>query len=332
MDIEVGQYNEAVSFKLDTGAQVNEIPLELFLKRKCDNLEETTQKLCGYGGKPLKVEGKCTLSRQYKERKEMLEFFVVSTQAPPVLGLPSFLSLKLIQLILSVEKMQNPGQNQNDMLKEYSDVFEGLGTFPGVRKIHLKPETEPVVHPPRRIPVALRELKRMENLGVIVKVSEPTLTDWLNSIATPEKQRTGALRVCLHPRDLNHAIMREHYPLPTLQDLTLLLSGAKYFSVLDATSGYWQIKLDDESSMLATFKTPFRRYRFTRMPFGIHSAQEVFRKTMGIVFEGIEGCKSIIDDMLVWGTSKEDHDRNLKRVLERPRGIGIKWNAETCVM
>ena len=106
------------------------------------------------------------------------------------------------KLILSVEKMQNPGQNQTDMIKEYSDVFEGLGTFPGVHKIHLKPDAVPVVHPPRRIPVALRdelekELKRMEDLGVIVKVSEST--DWANSIATPEKQRTGAVRVCHDP-------------------------------------------------------------------------------------------------------------------------------------
>ena len=92
---------------------------------------------------------------------------------------------------------------------------------------------------------------------------------------------------------------------------------------MDATSGHWQIKLDDESSMLTTFNTPFGRYRFSRMPFGIHSAQEVFKKTIDMAFEGIEGCKSIIDDMLVWGTSKEDHDKNLKRVRERTRGIGM---------
>ena len=145
VDIEVGQYNEEVSFKLDTGVQVNVIPLELFLKLKCDNLEETT--LCGYGGKPLKVEGKCALSCQYKQRKKILEFCVVSTLAPPVLGLTSCLSLRLINLILSVEEMQNPGQNQNDMLKEYSDVLEGLGTFLGVHKIRLEPDAVPVIHP-----------------------------------------------------------------------------------------------------------------------------------------------------------------------------------------
>ena len=169
--------------------------------------------------------------------------------------------------------MRKPEQTQSNVLSEYSDMFEGLGTFPGTHKIQLKPDAVPVIHPRRRIPVALsdklgKELKRMEDLRDIVKVSEPT--DWVNSIATMEKQRTGALRVCLDPRDLNRAIMREHYPLPTLEDLTLLLSDAKYFSVLDATSGYWQIKLDEESSLLTTFNTPFGRYPLTRMSFGIH--------------------------------------------------------------
>jgi len=98
-----------------------------------------------------------------------------------------------------------------------------------------------------------------------------------------------------------------------------MLSDAKHFSVLDATSGYWQIKLDEESSLLTTFNAPFGRYRFTRMPFGIHSAQEMLQETVDLAFEGINGCKSVIDDMLVWGSSKEEHDQNLRKVQERAR-------------
>ena len=94
-------------------------------------------------------------------------------------------------------------------------------------------------------------------LQVIVRVTEPT--DWVNSIATPEKQRTGALRVCLNPTDLNRAVKREHYPLPTLEDLTLMLPGAKYSSVLDATSGYWQINLDERCNV-CIIVSPFDNY------------------------------------------------------------------------
>ena len=136
--------------------------------------------------------------------------------------------------------------------------------------------------------------------------------------------------MCLDPRALNHAVKREHYPLLRLEHLALMLSGAKYFSALDAMSGYWQIKLDEESSLLTTFNTPFGRYRFTRIPFGIHSAQEVFRKTIDMAFEGFNGCKSIIDNMLVWESSKEDHEKSLRKVLEHSREVGIKWNAEKC--
>jgi len=67
------------------------------------------------------------------------------------------------------------------------------------------------------------------------------------------------------------------------------------------------------------------------MPFSIHSAQEVLQKTMDMAFEGIDECKSITDDMLVWGSSKEEHDNNLRKVLDRTREVGIKWNAEKCV-
>ena len=131
-----------------------------------------------------------------------------------------------------------------------------------LRQAQLKPDAVAVIHPPRRIPVALndkleKELMRMEDLDVIVRVSEPI--DWVNSIATPKKQRTDAWRVCLDSRDLNQAIKREHYPLLNLEDLTLLLSDAKYFIVLDATLGYWQIMLDDERSLLTTFNAPFKQ-------------------------------------------------------------------------
>ena len=81
-------------------------------------------------------------------------------------------------------------------------------------------------------------------------------TDWVNSMVVVEK-RNCDLRGCLDPRDLNKAVKCPYYPVPTLDDVTSNLSGAKHFSTLDARSGYWQIKLTDESSLLTTFNTPF---------------------------------------------------------------------------
>ena len=151
----------------------------------------------------------------------------------------------------------------------------------------------------------------MEAKGIIQKVDGPMA--WVNSMVVNEK-RSGKLRICMDPRDLNKAILREHYQLPTQQDITGRLTGAKYFSKLDATSEFWQMPLDDKSSFLATFNTPFGRYRFTAIPFGVVFAKEVFHKTVNEKFRDIPGCETDIDDILIWGRTIDDHDWNLEHV------------------
>jgi hypothetical protein len=99
----------------------------------------------------------------------------------------------------------------------------------------------------------------MEKEGVIAKQTEPT--DWVNSMVVVET--TNKLRICIDPRDLNQAIKREHYPMKTIKEVVQKMPDAKVFTKLDAPSGYWQLKLDEESSKLCTFNTPYGRYRFS---------------------------------------------------------------------
>ena len=167
----------------------------------------------------------------------------------------------------------------SDMLKDYPDLFSGLGCLPGEHTIKIDPAVSPVVHPPRKVPVAIKEkvkkeLDRMESAGVIVRQTEPT--DWVISIITVIK--TNKVRICPDPRYLNLAIKREHYPMKTIEEIVAEIPGAKVFSTLDAKSGFWQIKLSEESSKLCAFNSPFGRYRFTRLPFGIKSALRSFRE------------------------------------------------------
>ena len=114
------------------------------------------------------------------------------------------------------------------------------------------------------------KIKDLERKGVIKRVNEPTL--WISSMVTVVKP--GKLRICIDPRDLNRAIMRPKYQMPTLEEVLPKLANAKVFSVLDAKDGFHQVKLDKQSSYLTTFWTPFGRYRYLRMPFGICSAPE----------------------------------------------------------
>ena len=104
-----------------------------------------------------------------------------------------------------------------------------------------------------------------------------------------EKKPNGKLRVCLDPRDLNHAIRRSHYPVPTIEEILPELINAKVFSTVDVKNGFWYVALDEDNSYLTTFNTPYGRYRWLRVPFGISSAPEVFQRKQHEAVEGLSG-------------------------------------------
>ena len=169
-----------------------------------------------------------------------------------------------------------------NLLEEFADTSGDIGCLPGEYKIKVDPSVDPVIEPMRRIPFSLQkkmkiELDRMESLNVIENATHPT--DRVSNIVVVEKSN-GKLRLCLDPRNLNKAIKREHFQLPTVDDIMENMPGAKIFSKLDASSRYWQIRVDDESADLLTFNTPFGRYRLNRLPFGVWSTGEIFGKSI----------------------------------------------------
>ena len=129
-------------------------------------------------------------------------------------------------------------------------------------------------------------------------MTAPTL--WVSSMVVVPKP-DGKLRICLNVKELNKAIQREHYPLPTIEDVATRLHGAKIFTKLDVKNGFWQIELDQESSYLTAFNTPFGRYRWKSMPFGLCSAPEVFQRKVHELIEGMQNVEVIADDFVVLG-------------------------------
>ena len=132
-------------------------------------------------------------------------------------------------------------------------------------------------HAPRRIQVALRAKLResLEDLisqEVPTPVSEPNLL--ISSIVVVPKQN-GKLRICLDPKDLNYALQREHYLLPTIENIATRLHGAKLFTIFDVRNGFGHIGLDEKSSMITTINTPFDQCTWKRLPFVIRAAPEV---------------------------------------------------------
>ena len=142
----------------------------------------------------------------------------------------------------------------------FSSLFDDkLGEFPGVQHLTVDPEVCPRIMASRRVPIAIRpqlkgELERLTGIDVNAPVDEPT--PWVSQVVVMRK-RSGALRVCIDPQELNKALQSEHYTWPILEDVLRELQEATVFSKADLSSDYWHVKLDDESSLLTTFQTCF---------------------------------------------------------------------------
>ena len=270
----------------------------------------------------------------------MTDFKVVKAPgAPSVIGCRQSIQLGIVS-IGQVDAMDTSSQEQifgskHDVLRTFQDCFDKIGKFPGDKyNIKLVENAQPVVHPPRTVPVHIlplykAELDKMLAENIIVPVSEPT--DWVNSIVCNVKETTDGqkkVRLCLDPKDLNKMIRREHYYTRTIDEILPQLHGKKYFSIIDLKKGFWHVELDHDSSLLCTFNTPFGRYRFNRLPFGVRVSQDVFQRKLDEAFRGIPNVTGIADDILVSGSTMEEHDIALKAMLEASRKNNIGLNSE----
>ncbi|CAC5387825.1 unnamed protein product [Mytilus coruscus] len=159
-----------------------------------------------------------------------------------------------------------------------------------------------------------------------------TPTDWVSSLVTVKKPN-GKLRICIDPKPLNKALKRSHYPLPIIDDLLPELNKAKIFSKCDVKTDFG-MNMDESSSYLTTFETPFGRFRWMKMPFGISPAPEYFQQFLEREIENLPGVRTVADDILIYGegdTVEEataDHDIKLKAFLDRCRSRNIKLNRD----
>ena len=125
-------------------------------------------------------------------------------------------------------------------------------------------------------------------------------------------------------------MLREIHPIPSVDEILAQFAGAKYFSKLDANSGFWQIPLSKKSQPLTTFVTPFGRYCFNKLPFGICSAPGVYQRNMNQILEGLPGVVCLIDDILIFGQHKKEHDRRLHDTLKRLQQAKVTLNPKKC--
>lgn len=259
-----------VRFQLDSGASVN-----LINKRHIGNTKITPsdKTLLMWNKSQVKPLGECKLKvcNPKNNKCYLLNVVVIEENLTPLLGAKAAQHMQLITV--NVKNFESVAAiNSGDAIIDgYASVFsEDIGTLPGTAHFQVDESVTPCVSPTHNVPVALKpllkeSLEELTTKGVIAPVDKPT--DWVNNVVIAQK-KNGKLRICLDPRPLNKALKRERYQLPVLNDILPELSNAKVFSTFDLSHGYWHVALDEESSLLTTFSTPFGRYRWLRLPFG----------------------------------------------------------------
>ncbi|CAH2108120.1 unnamed protein product [Euphydryas editha] len=272
-EIKVG--NVKFKVKLDTEAECNVLPRYLMDKTNASLKASRTKNLINYTDDKMAVLGETELRCKVKNEETNIVFKIVQENVTPILGLETCEKLRLIARVKTLKETHS---------KE--DIFEGLGCYKDYEyDIDLIENPKLEIKPSRRIPHAIRdevkrELDRMVKLDVIKPETEPTPAV---SPMVVVRQK-GKIRICIDPSDVNKNILRRHFPLATIEEISVDIKGSKFFALLDCTKGFWQIKLSERTQKILTFATPWGRYSFKRLPFGVSSAPEIFQKILTNLF------------------------------------------------
>lgn len=221
------------------------------------------------------------------------------------------------------------------VFRRYADVFddEEAPLRPMIGEpmvIELRPGAVPTrLNCPRPIPLAIRDkakrlLDDLEGRGVIRRIAEPTA--WCHPVTFVLKP-TGKLRLCVDLSGLNKFVDRPIHPIRAPKEVVAVVPPtARYFSTFDASSGYFQVPLAEESQALTTFVTPWGRYVHLRATMGLSSSSDEYNRRGDAAMEGLDNVSKIVDDVLVYAETLAEHQEAVERFLERCRVHGITLN------
>ena len=330
-------------FLLDCGATCNLLPESLVRSLgRLNDVRPATATLRMFDHSALKTTGIISAEVKNPKTKQsyVLDFYVATKHEQPLLGFKTCRDLDLLKVVdqnvceVRTAHSITSCTTEAEVIAEYPDLFTGLGCFEGEVHLEVDPSVSPVQMPLRRLPLGIRdkviaELQQLERDGVIARVPEPT--SWVSPLLVVTKS-DNSIRLCLDPKNLNKALKRAHFFMPTVDDILPKLASVKVFSTADAKQAFWHCRLDEESSRLTTFDSPLGRMRWLRLPYGVSPAPEVFAARLQAALEGLQGIHVIADDILITGAGNTveeataDHNNNLKAFLQRCREKGIKLN------
>ena len=129
----------------------------------------------------------------------------------------------------------------------------------------------------------------------------------------------------------NEAIRRVRHPISTVNDISIELNGAKYFTKLDLSQAYHQLVLDEQSRYITTFSTHIGLFRYKRLNYGTNASAEIFQYVLQRELQGLPGVRNIADDIIVFRATLAEHGANIDGCLRRLTNKGLRLNRDKCV-
>ena len=299
-----------LGFQVDTGASISIISHSTYLSLWSipPPMQVTNIDLKTFSGEKINVLGSITPKVSYNGQFWDLPLLVVEGDGPSLFGRNWLEHIKLNWK--EIHFLHSKPLKLQSLLESYAGVFEPeLGTFKDIKvDLHLKPDVTPRFCKGRSVPFVLREkiereLDRLTSEGII----QPVKTAKWAAPIVPVVKDDGTVRICGDYRlTVNQASLIDSYPLPRVEDLFTALSGGKRFT-----------KLGEETKSLTTINTHRGLFQYNRLPFGLSSAPAVFQRTMDNLLKDLKHVTTYIDDILVTGSSEEEHLENLEKVLFR---------------
>ncbi|KAL6185431.1 hypothetical protein ACLB2K_041565 [Fragaria x ananassa] len=207
--------------------------------------------------------------------------------------------------------------------------MSGLNPSLVCHTLNVEPGAKPVIQARRNYhkedEVQIKqEIKKLLACGFIKSVKHPT---WLANIV-PVKKKNGQVRICIDYRDLNKACPKDEFPLPNMDMLIDSTSGQGMLSFMDGFSGYYQIKMATRDAEKTAFRTPYRNFHYTVMPFGLKNTGATYQRAMTAIFHDMmrKEVEDYVDDLVVKSKTRGEHWSILRKVLKRCRAYIVKLN------